>query len=136
MGPDCEPIGDGPIRVFLINHHPTFLGLLARYVGGDPACLVVGQATDIDRGLASLVAARPGVVVVDPPLDDLPLGAAIRRLRAALPGAGIIVLSAHPDHAYRRAALDAGADACVLKTEAAGALLPAIKRLGRAGSGG
>jgi two-component system secretion response regulator SsrB len=53
----------------------------------------------------------------------------LRALRARCPQLKIVVLSVHDEHSVRQAALDAGADAFVLKRAIATDLLPAISRL-------
>ena len=54
------------------------------------------------------------------------------RLRKMLPGVGIIALSLLEGNAYRQAALAAGADDLVRKTELITDLLPAIRRMTQA----
>jgi two-component system nitrate/nitrite response regulator NarL len=54
---------------------------------------------------------------------------AIRRTKAELPSTKIIVLTIHGEEAYRRAALELGADAFVLKKAMAKELLPTLRRL-------
>jgi two-component system secretion response regulator SsrB len=53
----------------------------------------------------------------------------LRALRDLCPTLGMVVLSVHDEDAVRRAALDAGADAFVLKRAIVTDLLPALERV-------
>jgi len=80
---------------------------------------------------ASLFAAadrlRPEVAVIDLSLArDSGLGW-LSAIRQRCPGLKVIVLSVHDEHAVRRAALEAGADAFVLKREIVTELLNAVE---------
>ena len=69
---------------------------------------------------------RPDVAVVDLSLAQQSGLGWLRALRQRCPGLGVIVLSVHDEQAVRRAAMDAGADAFVLKRLIATDLLPAV----------
>ena len=72
---------------------------------------------------------QPDVAVVDLSLaQDSGLGW-LRTLRQRCPGLRVIVLSVHDEPSVRRAALEAGADAFVLKRAIVTDLLPAVDRL-------
>jgi two-component system secretion response regulator SsrB len=82
---------------------------------------------------ASLVDAadriRPDVAVVDISLArDSGLGW-LRALRQTCPDVKVIVLSVHDEECIRRAAMDAGADAFVLKRAIATDLLDAVEHV-------
>ena len=69
---------------------------------------------------------RPDVAVVDLSLaQDNNLGW-LRALRRSRPELGVIVLSVHDEESVRLAAMDAGADAFVLKRAIVTDLLPAV----------
>ena len=69
---------------------------------------------------------RPDVSVVDLSLAQQSGLGWLRKLRERCPGLKVIVLSVHDEQAVRRAAMDAGADAFVLKRLIATDLLPAV----------
>jgi two-component system secretion response regulator SsrB len=72
---------------------------------------------------------RPDVAVVDLSLArDNNLGW-LRALRRSRPELKVIVLSVHDEESVRRAALEAGADAFVLKRAIVTDLLPAVARV-------
>lgn len=89
---------------------------------------VVGTALDADTALQQALALEPSIVLLE---LQLPCGtgiATIEHLHAALPDVAVIVLSLLDADAYREAALAAGADDFVSKTQLSTQLLPAIRR--------
>ena len=85
----------------------------------------------VDDGHNVLAAARehqPDIVVLDISLPGMSGLAALPLLRAALPGATIVMLTNHGGEDYVEEAFRRGADGYVLKNEAHQALLPAIRR--------
>jgi DNA-binding NarL/FixJ family response regulator len=80
---------------------------------------VGGQAQELD----------PQVILVDLDMPGLAGLETIPRLRSLLPPVGIIALTMLDSHAYRRAALAAGADDFIRKAKLSTDLLPAILRL-------
>ena len=93
--------------------------------------VMVADEASLLEGAARL---RPDVAVVDLSLArDSGLGW-LQALRQRCPGLKVIVLSVHDEHAVRRAAMEAGADAFVLKSAIVTDLLPEVERL-RKGKG-
>jgi two-component system secretion response regulator SsrB len=85
--------------------------------------VMVADATSLIEGAARL---KPDVAVVDVSLaNDIGLGW-LRSVRERCPNLKVIVLSVHDEEAVRRAAMEAGADAFVLKRAIATDLLPAV----------
>jgi two-component system response regulator DesR len=85
---------------------------------------LVGEAADWPTALAQAPATRPDIVLVDWDLvakgsgavDSASSGEALAELRLACPAAIVIVLISHLD-ARQQAALSAGADAFISKSE-------------------
>lgn len=72
---------------------------------------------------------RPDVAVVDLSLAAVSGLGWLRELRRRCPGLKVIVISVHDEETVRQAAMDAGADAFVLKRAIATDLLPAVERV-------
>jgi two-component system secretion response regulator SsrB len=87
--------------------------------------MVADEASLLD-GAARL---RPEVAVVDLSLARESGLGWLREVRQRCPGLKVIVLSVHDEQTVRRAAMEAGADAFVLKRAIATELLPAIDAL-------
>ncbi len=78
--------------------------------------VVVGEAADWETALAKAPATRLDILLVDWDLLPDESGTALDLLRAACPGAIIVILISHMD-ARQQAALSAGADVFISKGE-------------------
>ena len=79
---------------------------------------------------------QPDVAVVDLSLARESCLDWLRAVRQRCPDLKVIVLSVHDEQSVRRAAMEAGADAFVLKRAIATDLLPAVERVRGDRSGG
>ncbi len=133
-GPGSMRDSTNPIRVFVLNDNKIFVESLKHFLGDEPGIRIVGSAAGLPEALAAAEHARPEIVVIDPEPHDQMIGQAIRELRSALPGAGIIVLTLHHDEPTRTAAMAAGADAFIGKWSASEELIDAIRAGAERGS--
>jgi DNA-binding NarL/FixJ family response regulator len=117
------------LRVLIIDGHLAVGRGLKALIEEIPGLQVVGLATRGERGLAQAARSAPDVALVDAELPGLCSAAVIRLLRWRLPRTRVIALGIYSER--RRAALDAGAHAFVLKDAGYDALRAAI-----AGEGG
>jgi DNA-binding NarL/FixJ family response regulator len=112
------------LRVLIVDGHLAVARGLKALVEAIPGLCVVGLATRGERGLAQAALTRPDVALVDAELPGLCSAAVIRLLRWRLPRTRVIALGIYPER--RRAALQAGAHAFVLKDAGYDALRAAI----------
>jgi two-component system, NarL family, response regulator LiaR len=119
------------IRVFLLDDQYFYVIMLRAYLSLEPDLEVVGSDFSTEPGLAKLIDARPDVAIVSPEMAELPFTNTLQRIRAALPGTGILALTFNDTPFFRELAEKAGADAYVTKYSAPAELLPDIRRLGR-----
>jgi DNA-binding NarL/FixJ family response regulator len=124
------------ISVLLIDDNPVFLSIATQFLQAHDDLMVIGAVTGGEEALLQAQGLRPDVVLVDLAMPDLPGLEIIPRLRSVLPEAGVIALTTYDDDAYRRAALDAGANEFVSKTDMGSELLPAIRLTAGAGRTG
>lgn len=121
-----------PISVLLVDNNPAFLhiltGFLQRY--GRSQILIAGTASGGKEALTKAQLLRPQVILIDLSMPDLHGLEAIPQLRSLLPDVKIIALTLLDSGSYRQAALAAGANDFVSKTQLDTDLLPAIWRLG------
>ncbi len=118
-----------PIRLILVDDDAAFLIAVTEYLKLYEELLILGPAHGGRRGLAVAHDMRPDLVLLDlrnPNLSGLEV---LPLLRATLPQAGLIVVTADDSEACRSAALAAGADAFVSKLAVGTDLLPAIRRV-------
>jgi len=120
--------------LLLVDDNATYLQILTDFLETDykAEVAVVGTGTGGEEGLARARALRPQVVLLDLAMPNLTGLKVIPRLRHMLPKVGVIALTLLDPNSYRQAALDAGADAFVCKTDIASDLLPAIRRVAQA----
>ena len=104
------------IRIYLIDDHPVVRECLGRAIAAEGGLEVVGEAATAADGLAGAIATSPNVVVVDLHLPDRDGPDLIAALRAALPNARLVVVSAYDDEYRVAEALRAGAHGYLLKT--------------------
>ncbi|MBD0328530.1 MAG: response regulator transcription factor [Thermoleophilia bacterium] len=100
----------------LVDDHPLILAALERALARASDLAVVGVAQSGREGLAVAERTDPDVVVLDLRMPDLSGLECVAELKRRRPGVRVVMLSAVADPAAIRAALEAGADAYVVKS--------------------
>src|SRR3954451_11866683 len=129
LRPAHEPAAE-QVRVLLLEDHTAVREAIAGMFEREPDLIVVGQAESLAEARALLHGVDVGVL--DLALPDGDGLALIPELRAASPGAQVLVLSANLDRAQTARAIDAGAAGALDKTADLDQVVDAIRRL-RAG---
>lgn len=124
---------DGRIRVLLVDDHTVVRRGLRLFLDLQKEIEVVGEATNGQEGVEMAARLQPDVVLMDlvmPVLDGIQ---ATQRLKQALPGTHVIVLTSFSDEDKVVPAIQAGATGYLLKDVQPGELVAAIKgaRAGR-----
>jgi len=115
-----------PIRILLADDHVMFrqgLRVLLEQAGMS----VIGEASDGQEALRLAHEHTPDVAVLDLAMPSLNGLETARRLRETLPQTKIVLLTMYPEEPYVLEALQAGAVGYVLKTQAAGDIVQAIR---------
>lgn len=105
----------GPLSVLVAEDHPLYRRALTTLIGAQPGWEVVAEADD---GIGAVTAAhetQPDVVLMDLNLPGLDGIQATRRIVAASPHIGVLVLTMFDDDASVFAAMRAGARGYLLK---------------------
>jgi DNA-binding NarL/FixJ family response regulator len=118
-------MAEKPLSCVLLadRHHGLTEGVRALLTTAFGAVVMVADVASLVDGAGRL---RPDVAIVDLSLAQHGGLAWLDALRRRCPGLKVIVLSVHDEEAVRRAAMEAGADAFVLKRQIATDLLPAV----------
>jgi len=121
------------IRILLVEDHAILREGLRALLELEPDFKVVGEAADVDGGLAEIERLKPQLVISDLALTGRSGIALISALRSQQSRARVLVLTAHNTEEYIRAALNAGAHGYVLKDSGRADLLQAIRVVVRGG---
>jgi NarL family two-component system response regulator LiaR len=122
---------DPTIRVFLADDHPVVREGLRTFLEARPGFEVVGEAGDTESTVRGAVESRPDVVLLDLVMPGLGGVAAIREIRERAPDVRILVLTSFASDDQVIPAVQAGADAYVLKDVEPSALESAIRLVHR-----
>jgi DNA-binding NarL/FixJ family response regulator len=115
------------IRVVIADDHPAFRAGLRLMLGAADEMEVVGEAEDGHQVVALAAEAAPDVVVMDLRMPGLDGIEATRRVHAADPDIGVVVLTMFEDDESVFAAMRAGAGGYVLKGAEQDEILRAIR---------
>lgn len=113
------------MRVLLADDHPKVRWALRTFIQENPEFTVVGEVSDADTLLSEVLVLRPDLVLLEWELAGLPAGQMLPALQALGLKMRIIVLSWQPG--LRQAALGAGADGFVSKSNGPETLLTALR---------
>ena len=103
------------IRVFIADDHALFRAGLRALLTAMPDIDVIGEAAEGETALAQISALQPSVVLMDIQMPGVNGIEAARRVLAAHPGLGVIMVTMLEDDASVFAAMKAGARGYVLK---------------------
>lgn len=114
-------------RVVLADDHDVVRQGLKRLLNRAPEIEVVGEASDGLQALISVKELQPDVLLLDiemPVMDGIEVA---RRLQEANIEVRILILSAYDDREYIRALLDIGVSGFLVKGEAPGKIVEAVR---------
>jgi DNA-binding NarL/FixJ family response regulator len=116
-----------PIAVMIVEAHPVMRAGIRAVLESQAGFAVVAEEADAERLVGRFEESGAGVVLIDPQLGRSPGYDAIRALVSTHPGAGIVVLTHHPDGDHVSAAMAAGAQGYVLKSDEPAEMVAALR---------
>jgi DNA-binding NarL/FixJ family response regulator len=116
-----------PVRVLVVDDHEMVRAGLRALLSSRADIEIVGEAADPDQALASSLALRPDVVLMDLRLRDRSGIDACREIRSACPATRVLFLTSYAEEEAHVAAILAGAAGYLLKDIAHEALVEAIR---------
>lgn len=118
--------GVEPLRVLIVDDHPTFRAGLRALLSTDERLRVVAEASTGAGAVTAVASSAPDVVLMDVHMPGVDGVEATRRIIDAAPHVAIVVLTMHDDDGTVFAALRAGARGYLLKGAPRAELLRAI----------
>ncbi|MEQ1945617.1 MAG: response regulator transcription factor [Bryobacteraceae bacterium] len=122
-----------PITVLLVDDHALVRKGFRRMLEDDPQIQVVAEAGDGQEAVVAALDKKPDVIVMDYALPSMNGAVATTKILAELPETAVLMLSMHPETAYVRQCLDAGARGYLLKNAMDLELVEAVKTLAGGG---
>ena len=117
------------VNIVVVDDHLILIQGVKKLLEGEPEWKVVGQATDGREGVALITSLKPDIAVVDITLPGLNGLDVTRTIAKKSPDTKIILLTMHNENPYVMEALDAGVRGYVIKSQAAGDLLRAVREV-------
>lgn len=114
-------------RILIVDDHPIVRQGIAMLINGEADMQVCCEASNADQALATNLACRHNLAIVDMSLAGLSGLELIKRLRLKSPELSILMMSMHDEVIYAESALQAGAHGYLMKHAATDTILHAIR---------
>jgi DNA-binding NarL/FixJ family response regulator len=114
-------------KILLVDDHPLVREWLANLINEETDLEVCGQAGTSQEALAVATSLTPDCAVVDLSLESGSGLELVKYIKAQLPSVKTLVLSMHDEMLYAERAMRAGAAGYIMKREATGKILDAIR---------
>lgn len=114
-------------RIVIVDDHPSTRDGLVTRVALEPDLKVVGEASDMDAGLAVIDAIRPDVALIDISLKTSSGIDLVKAIKERFPRVRILVWSMYEESLYAERALRAGAMGYINKQQATDTIISAIR---------
>jgi DNA-binding NarL/FixJ family response regulator len=115
--------------ILIVDDHAQLRALMREIVAGVSNLHVVGEAADGAEAMRLIQALRPAIVLLDLSMPVVSGLEVLQWVKVEHPGTKVIIVTVHPEDAYRQAAEASGANAFLLKKTLVTDLLPVIQRL-------
>lgn len=129
--PAAKPsqVQDKRTRILLVDDHAVVRYGIAQLINRESDLMVCGEEEDAGKALSAIAALKPDLVIADISLKDSSGLELMRNIKAQYTGLPVLVVSAHDESIYAEIAFRAGALGYLMKEEALGKILTAIRRV-------
>lgn len=125
----AKPAAPARERIFIVDDHPIVRQGMKQLIESAGDLVVCGEAATGDEAVEAVGKLQPRLVVADLSLPGKPGIEVIKDIKARWPDIYILVVSMHEEGMYAERVLRAGAMGYVMKQEAQGKILLAIRRI-------
>jgi DNA-binding NarL/FixJ family response regulator len=116
-----------PIRTIVVDDFEPWRRFVCSTLAAQKAFWVIGEFADGGEAIQGAKESRPDLILLDISLPTVNGIEVARRIRELTPASRILFVTEHRDQDIAEAALNTGATGYLVKSDAAGELLPAIK---------
>ncbi len=120
-----------PIRVLVVDDHPTMRYGLKVFLSAQPDMVCVGEAKSGEMAIKMCRDLRPDVVLIDVVMPGMDGPTAIACIRSEMPDIHLIALTTFSEVALAQKAIRAGASSYLLKTISTDELAAAVRNAAR-----
>lgn len=117
------------MRTILVDDYAPLLAALATLLRTYRGVEIVGRANTGSAGLKLAAEQAPDLVLVDFSMPDMDGVSVTRKLKTGPNPPKVVVMSFHAEPEYRDMAMQAGADAYLVKTDLYHELMPLLERI-------
>ena len=121
----------GTMRILVVDDHELVRKGIRSVLAAEPSLMVCGEASNGRDAVEQAHALRPDIIVMDISMPVMNGLEATRRIKRLVPKTAIVIVSQHQDSEMFRQAFDAGAKAYVVKSSISSDLLEAIAKVSR-----
>jgi len=114
-------------KILLVDDHPLVREWLANLINDEPDFEICGQADNAGEALQLVNHLLPAIVITDLSLESGSGLELVKDIKSIHPQVAVIVLSMHDETLYAERAMLAGASGYIMKREATGKVLEALK---------
>ena len=122
-------VKDNRKRVLLVDDHAVVRFGIAQLINQQSDLVVCGEEEDAAHALSAIGKLKPDLVIADISLKDSSGLELMRNVKAQYAGLQVLVVSAHDESIYAEIAFRAGALGYLMKADALGNILTAIRRV-------
>ena len=116
-------------RIMMVDDHPLMREGMARFLNLQDDLDLCCEAGSVEEALAVVVACNPALAIIDISLHGESGLDLIKTLRRRYPGLALLAISMHDESVFAERALRAGANGYLMKKEATGNILLAVRRV-------
>jgi len=121
--------GDRRTKILLVDDHAVVRFGMAQLINREADLTVCGEEEDASQAMEAISKLKPDLVIADISLKESSGLELMRNIKAQYPKLPVLVVSAHDESVYAEVAFRAGALGYLMKEEALGKVITAIRRV-------